>query len=61
MSKDWEQMAQYRLTRKADRDIESHYEYGIRNFGLDKAQSYMLDMYERFVSLAEKKVKKSSP
>ena len=45
-------MEQYQLTRKADRDIESHYEYGIRNFGLDKAQSYILDMYERFVNLA---------
>ena len=56
LRKEWSQMARYRLTRKADRDIENHYEYGIRNFGLDKAQIYILDMHERFVTLADNPV-----
>ena len=45
-------MASYRLTRKADNDLAALYEYGILNFGLGKAKSYLIGMYERFDQLA---------
>lgn len=46
-------MAHYRLTRKADNDLASHYEYGILSFGLTKAQDYLTGLYERFEMLAQ--------
>lgn len=46
-------MENYRLTRKADNDLAAIYEYGILNFGLAQAQSYLLGLYERFEQLAE--------
>ncbi len=45
-------MANYRLTRKADNDIAHLYEYGILNFGLNQAQSYLLGLYEQFEQLS---------
>ena len=39
-------MANYRLTKKADSDITQLYEYGILNFGLNQAQSYLLGLYD---------------
>jgi len=46
-------MANYRLTKEADADIAALYEYGIIDFGLEQAQSYVLGLYERFEVLAE--------
>ena len=46
-------MARYRLTQKADDDLAAHYEYGIVNFGLNQAQTYLLGLYERFEQLAD--------
>ncbi|HVL02187.1 MAG TPA: type II toxin-antitoxin system RelE/ParE family toxin [Dongiaceae bacterium] len=45
-------MANYRLTRKADNDVANLYEYGILNFGLNQAQSYLLGLYEQFEQLS---------
>ena len=46
-------MENYRLSKKADADIENIYEYGIINFGLEQAQSYLLGLYERFENLVD--------
>ena len=46
-------MANYRLTRKADNDLAALYEYGILNFGLTQAQTYIMGLYERFEPLAD--------
>lgn len=35
-------MAGYRLTAEADVDLSEIYEYSIENFGLAKAQDYLL-------------------
>lgn len=45
-------MENYRLTRKADNDLPGLYEYGILNFGLSQAQSYLLGLYECLEHLA---------
>jgi toxin ParE1/3/4 len=41
-------MADYRLTKRAERDIDQLYEYGLLNFGLEQAQSYLLGLHDRF-------------
>jgi len=46
-------MANYRLTRKADNDLAALYEYGVLNFGLEKAQLYLLGLYESFDQLSD--------
>ncbi len=46
-------MGHYQLTKKADSDLASAYEYGILNFGLEQAQSYLLGLYERLQILAD--------
>ena len=45
-------MASYQLTRKADHDLAAYYEYGIVNFGLSQARSYLLGLHECFEGLA---------
>ena len=54
-------MASYRLTRKADNDFATLYEYGILNFGLDRAQSYLSGLLERFDQLASSPECKRNP
>lgn len=46
-------MANYRLTRKADGDLATHYEYGIGTFGHSQAQNYLIGLQQRFDRLAE--------
>ncbi len=46
-------MENYRLTKKADTDLSNLYEYGISNFGLLQAQSYLIDLYDRFQLLSD--------
>ena len=46
-------MAAYRLSGKADADLEGIYEYTILNFGLAQARDYLNGLHERFARLAE--------
>jgi toxin ParE1/3/4 len=46
-------MGNYRLTKRAERDIDQLYEYGLSNFGLEQAQSYFLGLHERFQILTD--------
>lgn len=46
-------MAAYKLTQKAEADIEAIYEYSIENFGLGVARSYIDALFERFDLLAD--------
>lgn len=46
-------MAKYRLTGAADRDLEQLFEYGIDNFGLSKAKSYVDGLIVQFHDIAE--------
>lgn len=46
-------MENYRLTKEADKDLVDIYEYGIFNFGLKKAQTYLLGLHQCFQSLAD--------
>ena len=46
-------MENYRLAKKADSDLSQTYEYGILNFGLEQAQSYLLGLYDRLQSIVE--------
>ncbi len=41
----------YRINEKAAEDIDRLFEYGIDNFGLKAAQSYIEGMERRFVEL----------
>jgi len=45
-------MAAYRLTRRADDDLDAIYEYTTVNFGLEQAQSYISGLHVRFEELA---------
>jgi toxin ParE1/3/4 len=45
-------MAIYKLTSKAEIEIESIYEYSIINFGLQVAQGYLLGLHDCFDLLA---------
>ncbi|MCY4443055.1 MAG: type II toxin-antitoxin system RelE/ParE family toxin [Deltaproteobacteria bacterium] len=47
-------MASYRLTKAADRDFESIFDFGIDQFGLLQAKAYQQGMIERFGQLAER-------
>ncbi len=46
-------MAKYRLSSAADQDFEQLFEYGIDNFGLAQAKSYIDGMLIQFQSIAE--------
>jgi toxin ParE1/3/4 len=45
-------MAVYSLSAKAATDLEGIYEYTIREFGLEKARTYLLGPHKRFEMLA---------
>lgn len=45
-------MANYQLTNKADDDLVQIYGYGIENFGLIHAQTYLASLADRFEYLA---------
>lgn len=46
-------MARYQLTHKAEQDIETLYEYSIRNFGLQTARSYLVGLEKLLELLAD--------
>lgn len=46
-------MAKYRLSSAADKDFEQLFEYGIDNFGLVQAKSYIDGLIIQFQSIAE--------
>jgi toxin ParE1/3/4 len=46
-------MAIYKLTNKAEIEIENIYEYSIINFGLQVAQVYLLGLHDCFDLLAD--------
>ena len=46
-------MAKYRLSSAADQDFELLFEYGIDNFGLAKAKSYIDGLIIQFQSIGE--------
>ena len=46
-------MATYKLSAAADQDFEQLFEYGIENFGLAKAKSYIDGLIIQFQSIAE--------
>jgi len=46
-------MENYRLTKKADSDLSSLYEYGVLHFGLTQAQDYVIGLYDRFQILGK--------
>ncbi|WP_417485114.1 type II toxin-antitoxin system RelE/ParE family toxin [Maricaulis salignorans] len=45
-------MAGYRLTIRAEADVEAIYEYSILNFGLERASTYFDSLFDRFALLA---------
>ncbi|WP_417496276.1 type II toxin-antitoxin system RelE/ParE family toxin [Maricaulis sp.] len=45
-------MAGYRLTIRAEADVEAIYEYSILNFGLERAGTYFDSLFARFDLLA---------
>lgn len=45
-------MATYRLSRAAEADIDTLYEYSIRTFGLVTARAYLDGLFERFDLIA---------
>lgn len=46
-------MASYKLSNLAKEDLARIYEYGIENFGLSRAQSYLLGLQDQFERLAK--------
>jgi|TARA_B110001454_G_scaffold139146_1_gene129260 toxin ParE1/3/4 len=46
-------MANYKLSNAADKDFEQLFEYGIDNFGLSKAKSYVDGLIIKFQAIAE--------
>ena len=46
-------MANYKLSDAADQDFEQLFEYGIDNFGLARAKSYVDGLIIQFQSIAE--------
>lgn len=46
-------MAAYQLTNKAEKEIETIYEYSILNFGLRVAQDYLSGLHHCFELLAD--------
>ena len=45
-------MELYRLSKRADEDLVGLFEYGLLNFGVDRAESYLMALHERFELLA---------
>ena len=46
-------MAKYRLSSAADQDFEQLFEYGIDNFGIAQAKSYIDGLIIQFQNIAE--------
>jgi toxin ParE1/3/4 len=46
-------MASYRLSGRADEDVRRLYEYGIMQYGLERADRYYNGLIERLEELAE--------
>lgn len=46
-------MARYELSKAADQDFESIFEFGIDTFGLAQAMNYQQGLEKRFAELAE--------
>ena len=46
-------MEKYKLTNKAENEIDGIYEYSILNFGLNTAQNYVSGLHDCFVILAD--------
>ncbi len=46
-------MAGFRLTIRAEADVEAIYEYSILNFGLQRAGTYFDSLFARFALLAD--------
>lgn len=46
-------MANYKLSSAADKDFEQLFEYGIDNFGLSTAKSYVDGLIIKFQTIAE--------
>ena len=46
-------MTQYILSQEADEDFERLFEYGIDNFGVNKATAYSNGLKKRFSEIAE--------
>ena len=46
-------MADYRLTRRADNDIEAIYEFTIGKYSLRQARSYILGLEQEFDKLSQ--------
>lgn len=49
-------MANYEFSKLTESDIERIYEYGILNYGLAKAQDYLLELHDHFQILANNKL-----
>ena len=47
-------MGSYRLTKAADKDFDSIFDFGIDKFGLQQAQDYQRGIVERFGQLADR-------
>jgi toxin ParE1/3/4 len=46
-------MVKYKLSQAADQDLEQLFEYGIDNFGLSRAKSYVDGLINQFQNIAE--------
>ena len=46
-------MAVYKLSGKANADVDAIYEYTIVNFGIEQARAYLLGLGDCFKALAE--------
>lgn len=46
-------MGNYRLSTLCDQDLTNIFEFGIKQFGLNQAQTYLLDLHNIFDTLAE--------
>jgi len=46
-------MESYKLTKAADLDFETIFEYGIENYGLGKATVYQKQLISRFIELVK--------
>ena len=46
-------MAGYRLSPKAEEDLERIWFYGLDKWGLDAANSYIEELYQRFQEISE--------
>jgi toxin ParE1/3/4 len=46
-------MENYKLSQKAEQDFSDLFEYGVVNFGLAKAERFIVDMTVRFENIAK--------